>query len=89
MPILQNYGDNNVDASVELIESEQDKQARLARLRAAEIKRKLKHIDTQRIRPLAAIVAGTATDVDRRKLAELEIKATALRTELAEVQTNG
>ena len=85
MPILQQYDDNNTDIYAE---TEQDKQTRLARLRAAEIKRELKAIDTQRIRPLAAIVAGTATDVDRRKLAELEIKATALRTELAEVQNN-
>ena len=89
MPILQQTNnDLNEDILVET-ETAEEKQARLARLRAAEIKRKLKHIDTQRIRPLAAIVAGTATDVDRRKLAELEIKATALRTELAEVQTNG
>lgn len=66
-----------------------DMQKNNAEARTAEIKRELKTIDSQRIRPLAAIVAGTATDVDRRKLAELEIKATALRTELAEVQTNG
>ena len=85
MPILQNY--DNPDIFVEPVESEADKQARLARLRAAEIKRELKAIDTQRIRPLAAIVAGTATDYDHSKLSELESRAAALRTELTEVQT--
>lgn len=83
MPILQQYDDNNTDIYAE---TEQDKQARLARLRAAEIKRELKAIDTQRIRPLAAIVAGTATDVDRNKLSELEARAQDLRTELASLE---
>ena len=81
MPILQNY--DNPDIFVEPVESEEDKQARLARLRAAEIMRELKEIDTQRIRPLAAIAIGTATDYDHRKLSELETRAAALRTELA------
>lgn len=81
MPTLQNY--DSPDIFVEPVESEEDKRARLARLRAAEIKRELKAIDTQRIRPLAAIATGTATDYDRSKLAELETRAAALRTELA------
>ncbi len=81
MPILQNY--DNPDIFVEPVESEEDKQARLARLRAAEIKRELKAIDTQRIRPLAAIVAGTATDYDSKKLSDLEQHAQVLREELS------
>lgn len=71
-----------------LIETEtaEEQQARLKRLRAAEIKRELKHIDTQRIRPLAAIATNTATDYDRSKLAELETRAQGLRTELTSLE---
>lgn len=81
MPTLQNY--DSPDIFVEPVESEEDKRARLARLRTAEIKRELRAIDGERIRPLAAIATGTATDYDRSKLAELETRAAALRTELA------
>lgn len=84
MPTLQNY--DNPDIFVEPVESEKDKQARLARLRAAKIKRELKAIDDQRIRPLAAIATGTATDYDRSKLAELETRAQGLRTELTSLE---
>lgn len=75
----------NYDIITEPVESEAEKQARLARLRAAEIKRKLKNIDGERIRPLAAIVAGTATEYDTNKLAALEVQAAELRKQLAEV----
>lgn len=84
MPTSQNY--DNPDIFVEPVESEEDKQARLARLRAAEIKRALKDIDGERIRPLAAIATGTATDYDRSKLAELETRAQGLRTELTSLE---
>ena len=60
---------------IEQTESESEKRARLNRLRAAEIHRELKAIDGERIRPLAAIVAGTATDFDREKLSQLEQQA--------------
>ena len=66
-------------------ETEQEKQARLNRLRAAEISRGFAEIDRERIRPLAAIVAGVGTDDDRAKLVALEEKAQALRAELAEL----
>ena len=67
----------------EQAESAEERAARLNRLRAAEIHRELKNIDSERIRPLAAIVAGTATDTDRDKLARLEEQAQALREELS------
>ena len=66
-------------------ETEQEKQARMNRLRAAEISRGFAEIDRERIRPLAAIVAGVGTDEDRAKLSALEEKAQALRAELAEL----
>lgn len=62
-----------------------DAEKRAAAIRAAEIKQELKNIDTERIRPLAAIATGTATDYDRQKLAKLEVRAAALRSELAEM----
>ena len=67
----------------EQTESAEERAARLNRLRAAEIHRALKNIDSERIRPLAAIVAETATDTDRDKLARLEEQAQALRAELS------
>lgn len=69
----------------ELSESEEEKLARLNRLRIAEIHRVLKAVDGERIRPMAAIIAGTATDFDRDKLQRLEQQAVALRTELSEI----
>ena len=78
MSTLQNY-----DEFIEPVETAEEKQARENRLRAAEIKRRLKAIDAERIRPLAAIVAGNATDYDSDKLSALESEAQALRAELA------
>lgn len=57
-----------------------------AALRIAELLAKLESIDTQSARPLRAIVAGTATDDDRARLAELESMATAIRAELIQIQ---
>lgn len=79
MSTLQNFD------FTEPCESEEEKQARLNRLRAAEIHRALKSIDGERIRPLAAIVAGTETDFDRDKLHRLEQQAEKLRAELTEL----
>lgn len=76
MSILQNYDDI-------ITETAEEKQARENRLRAAEIKRRFATIDRERIRPLAAVVAGTATDADNAKLAALEVEALELREELA------
>ena len=64
-------------------ESAEECAARLNRLRAAEIARRFAEIDRERIRPLAAIAAGTAEDEDRNKLAALEKEAAELRTELS------
>ena len=64
-------------------ESAEERAARLNRLRAAEIARRFAEIDRERIRPLAAIAAGTATDEDRSRLAALEEEAKALREELS------
>ena len=64
-------------------ESAEERAARLNRLRAAEIARRFAEIDRERIRPLAAIAAGTAEDEDRNKLAVLEKEAAELRTELS------
>ena len=56
-----------------------------AAIRAAEIKQELKNIDAERIRPLAAIAVGTATEYDTNKLAALEARAAELRKQLAEM----
>ena len=45
----------------------------------------LDRLDLQAVRPLRAIVAGTATEADRQKLAEIEKQATQLRQELANI----
>lgn len=55
--------------------------------RIDELLAQLDSIDTQSARPLRAIVAGTATDDDRAKLAGLEAAAAAARTELATLQS--
>ena len=48
----------------------------------ADIKNQLTALDLQAVRPLRAIAAGTATEEDREKLAELEAQAEGLRVEL-------
>lgn len=53
--------------------------------RAAEIKQQLSELDFKTVRPLRAIEAGTPTDEDRDKLAEIEKQAVKLRNELAEL----
>lgn len=53
--------------------------------RAEEIKRQLAELDSQAIRPLRAIMAGTATGEDTEKLREIEAQAEILRSELAEL----
>ena len=51
----------------------------LAAQAAAEKAARFAALDSAAIRPLRAIVAGTATPADRDKLAELEAEAEALR----------
>ncbi|MBP0984600.1 MAG: hypothetical protein J6A19_12825 [Oscillospiraceae bacterium] len=64
-------------------ETEQERIERENRLRAAEIARRFAEIDRERIRPLAAIVAGIGSDEDKSRLKALEEEAAALRVELA------
>lgn len=45
----------------------------------------LEQIDTESLRPLRAILAGTGTDEDRTKLAELEEKANKIRAKIKEL----
>lgn len=54
-----------------------------AEKKTEELKAQLDEIDKQAIRPLRAIAAGTATDEDRKMLAELESQAEEIRKELA------
>ena len=72
--------------NVTVVETEAECAARENRLRAAEISRRFSEIDRERIRPLAAIVAGVGTDEDKSRLKALEEEATQLRTELAEME---
>ena len=48
----------------------------------AEIFAKLEELDLQAVRPLRAIVAGTATETDRKKLSEIEAEVKKLRKEI-------
>ena len=48
----------------------------------AEIFAKLEALDLQAVRPLRAIVAGTATETDRQKLSEIEAEVKKLRKEI-------
>ena len=76
----------NFEFEFEGQETAEERAAREGRLRAAEIARRFAAIDRERIRPLAAIAAGTATDEDRSRLTALEQEATQLRAELAGLQ---
>lgn len=49
------------------------------------LKRQLNELDLKAVRPLRAIAAGTATDEDKSRLAEIEGQAEALRAEIAEM----
>lgn len=54
--------------------------------RQSQIYDELSALDMAAVRPLRAVVAGTATDEDKQKLKQLEQKAEALRAELAELK---
>ena len=51
--------------------------------RSQDIKHRLSEIDIESIRPLRAMVDGSATEFDITKLANLEEEATILRKELS------
>lgn len=72
-----------VSAAIELTIEEQAKQ------RAVEIERELIENDLTSVRFLRAQASGTATDVDSKRLQELEAKAQELRKELADVAQMG
>ena len=76
----------NCNDIIEPRETDEQRAARESRLRAAEISRRFAEIDRERIRPLAAMVAGAGTDEDKSKLKALEEEAAQLRTELAEME---
>mgnify|MGYP006962273105 CR=1 FL=1 len=75
--MLQNYDE------FEQRETDEERAERENRLRAAEIARRFSEIDRERVRPLAAIVAGIGSDEDKSRLKALEEEAVALRVELA------
>lgn len=85
--VITNMSPNYDEAMIAVEETEREKAARLNRLRAAEIKRELKAIDNARIRPMAAILAGTGTDEDNSRLDKLETRAETLRAELSTLET--
>jgi len=58
-------------------------QEQLDAQRIGEIDARLKEIDVESVRPLRAINAGTDTQFDRDKLADLDAEAETLRTERA------
>ena len=49
----------------------------------SKLKQQLSALDLQAVRPLRAIAAGTATDEDKSRLAEIEGQAETLRAEIA------
>jgi hypothetical protein len=58
-----------------------------AAARSAEILDALRIIDAASARPLRAILVGSATDADRARLTDLDSQATALRAELASMES--
>lgn len=76
----------NYDDIIEQRETDEQRAAREGRLRAAAIARRFTEIDRERVRPLAAIVAGVGTDEDKSRLKALEEEAAQLRAELAEME---
>lgn len=60
-------------------------QEELNQQRVEEIKQQLVELDSLAVRPLRAVIAGTATDEDRDKLRDLEAQAAILRAELEEL----
>jgi hypothetical protein len=69
-------------ATVEAIIASHDYGAGVAQRRTAEIISRLSALDFAEIRPLGAITAGTGTDTDRKRLAEIESEKIALRLEI-------
>ena len=76
----------NCNDIIEPRETDEQRAARENRLRTAEISRRFAEIDRERIRPLAAIVAGVGTAEDKSRLKALEEEAAQLRAVLADME---
>jgi len=61
----------------------QEIEASIRERKAAEIVAELDALDKRSVRALRAVVAGTATDEDKAKLAEIETEAVSKRSRLA------
>ena len=70
-----------VDENGELIDVEPPEPTTEEKI--SKLKQQLSALDLQAVRPLRAIAAGTATDEDKSRLAEIEKQAEALRAEIA------
>lgn len=72
-----------------VLRSDEDKAAEIAKIqnqqKISKLKQQLSELDLQAVRPLRAIAAGTATDEDKSRLAEIESQAETLRAEIAEL----
>lgn len=56
--------------------------------RADRIKTRLAEIDSLEIRPIGAILVGSGSDEDKKRLEELEAEKVELRNELAEIMAS-
>ena len=88
-PIIDENGIYNyklIDSKA-VLRSDEDKAAETEKIqnhqKISEVKQQLLELDLQAVRPLRAIAAGTATDEDKSRLAEIEGQAEALRAEIA------
>lgn len=77
---MYKYIDGNLILDTEKVQAQQNA------VRAEEIRARLMQIDSESIRPLRAVTAGTATEFDAKKLASLESEAAKLREELGELE---
>lgn len=90
-PIFDENGIYNyklIDGKV-ILRSDEDKAAEIAKIqnqqKISKLKQQLSALDLQAVRPLRAIAAGTATDEDKSRLAEIEIEVEKLRTQLSDL----
>lgn len=68
-----------------MLENATDIQVKPVIDRCSEIFTELEKLDLQAVRPMRAIMAGTATDIDKQKLTAIEEQASRLREELANI----
>ena len=70
----------NIKTAEQLAADQAAKEQQAAR---AALLAELAAIDTATVRPLRAVLAGSGTDADKERLAELEAKAEEIRAKLA------